>query len=73
MDENNKTLRIKRFNGSAWFRKQVQKRTRAALAARGSRASTHSREYQLEYALQQALLRAERIEKKRQKKGPGGA
>ena len=69
MNENNATLRRKRFNGAAWFERQIKKRTRAALTARGSKAPTHSREYQLEYALQKSLLRAERMEKKQQKKG----
>ena len=71
MEEKNNMLRRKRFNGSAWFEKQVQMRTRAALQARGSKASTHSREYQQEYALQLSLFSAERTEKKRQNNRPG--
>ena len=56
-----------RFNGAAWFDRQVERRTRAALQARGSTASTKSREYRAEYARQLALLRAERAEVKRRK------
>ena len=56
-----------RFNGAAWFDRQVQLRTRAALDARGSCASTRSIEYQREYARQLALFRAERAEIKRRK------
>ena len=56
-----------RFNGSAWFDRQVQCRTRAALTERGSKASTHSREYKEEYARQIKLFRAERAEVKRRK------
>ena len=55
------------FNGSLWFERQVQCRTRAALDARGSKASTKSREYKTEYARQLELFRAERAEKKRRK------
>ncbi len=56
------------FNGAAWFDRQVQRRTRAALTERGSSASTKSREYKTEYARQLALFRAERAEVKRRKK-----
>lgn len=56
-----------RFNGAAWFDQQVCNRTRAALTARGSIASTRSREYKEEYARQLKLFRAERAEKKRRK------
>ena len=56
------------FNGAAWFDYQVQKRTRAALTERGSKAKTKSREYKTEYARQMALFRAERAEIKRRKK-----
>ena len=55
------------FNGAAWFDYQVQKRTRAALNERGSKAKTKSREYKTEYARQLALFRAERMEVKRKK------
>jgi len=55
------------FNGAAWFDYQVQKRTRAALTERGSKAKTKSREYKTEYARQLALFRAERMEVKRKK------
>ena len=65
--EEEKATRQKRFNGAAWAEKQVRIRTRAALTARGSKVSTHSREYMMEYALQLALFRAERIEKKRKR------
>ena len=68
MEEKEAQAPYKRFNGAAWAEQQIRKRTRAELAARGSRAPTHSREYQLEYALQKSLFSAERIEKKRQKK-----
>ena len=54
-----------RFNGAAWFDRQVASRTRAALQARGSTATTKSRAYKTEYARQLALLRAERAEVKR--------
>jgi len=56
-----------RFNGALWFERQVQCRTRAALDARGSTASTKSKEYKAEYAQQLKLFRAERAEKKRRK------
>lgn len=56
-----------RFNGAAWFDRQVQIRTRTALTERGSKAGTKSREYQTEYARQLALFRAERVEVKRRK------
>ena len=56
-----------RFNGAAWFDRQVASRTRAALDARGSTASTKSREYRIEYARQLALFRAERAKVKRRK------
>ena len=49
-----------RFNGAAWFDQQVRNRTRAALTARGSKASTRSREYQIEYARQLESFREER-------------
>lgn len=55
------------FNGAAWFEQQVCKRTRAALNDRGINASSHSREYQTEYARQMRLFRAERAEVKRRK------
>jgi len=55
------------FNGAAWFDRQVQRRTRAALTERGSTAKTKSREYKTEYARQLALFRAERAEVKRKK------
>ncbi len=57
----------KPFDGKAWFDRQVHSRTRAALDARGSKASTHSREYRTEYARQLVLFRAERAEVKRRK------
>ena len=56
------------FNGAAWFDRQVSTRTRDALEARGSKARTHSREYQTEYARQLLLFRAERAEVKRLKR-----
>ena len=56
-----------RFNGAAWFDRQVACRTRAALQTRGSTASAKSREYRTEYARQLALFRAERAEVKRRK------
>lgn len=56
-----------RFNGAAWFDQQVCNRTRAALAARGCKAKTHSREYQTEYARQLVLFREERAEVKRRR------
>ena len=55
----------KRFDGAAWFDRQVQRRTRAALTERGSKASTRSREYQTEYQRQRELFTAERKEVKR--------
>ena len=55
------------FNGAAWFDHQVQKRTRAALTERGSKAKSKSREYKTEYERQLALFRAERAEVKRRK------
>ena len=55
------------FNGAAWFERQVQLRTRAALTERGSKAKTKSQEYKTEYELQLALFRAERAEVKRKK------
>ena len=57
-----------RFNGAAWFDRQVRSRTRAALDARGSTAKTHSREYQREYARQLSLFRAERAEVKQRRR-----
>ena len=65
MEENNTNSR---FDGAAWFDRQVRIRTRAALKARGSKAKTKSREYMTEYARQLELFRAERAEKKRVKK-----
>ncbi len=56
------------FDGAAWFERQVQKRTRDELTGRGSTASTHSREYKLEYARQLKLFRAERAEIKKRRK-----
>ena len=67
MGEKDTARSPKRFNGSAWFERQVHTRTRAALTARGIRASTRSRVYQLEYAWQLSQFRSERAEKKRQK------
>ena len=64
MEEKTPAPAPKRFNGTAWAEREILKRTRAALTARGSKASTHSREYQIEYAWQKSLFRAERIEKK---------
>jgi len=58
---------VKRFNGAAWFDRQVQRRTRAALTQRGSKASTRSKEYKAEYARQLECFRAERAEVKRRK------
>ncbi len=55
------------FNGAAWFERQVQYRTRAALTERGSTAKSKSQEYKTEYARQLALFRAERMEVKRKK------
>ena len=55
------------FNGAAWFDRQVQRRTRAALNVRGSKAKSKSQEYKTEYARQLALFRAERMEVKRKK------
>ena len=55
------------FNGAAWFERQVQYRTRAALTERGSTAKSKSQEYQAEYARQLALFRAERMDVKRKK------
>ncbi len=55
------------FDSTAWFQHQVHSRTRAALDARGSQASTHSREYKTEYSQQCVLFRAERMEVKRRK------
>lgn len=55
------------FNGAAWFDRQVQRRTRAALTERGSTAKTKSREYKTEYERQLKLFRAERAEVKRRK------
>ena len=49
-----------RFDGNAWFERQVRKRTRDALTARGSRAKVNTIEYQSEYRRQYALFRAER-------------
>lgn len=57
----------RRFNGALWFERQVQRRTRAALDARGSTAAAKSREYKAEYKRQLKLFRAERAEKKRRK------
>ena len=59
--------RQSRFNGAAWFERQVQLRTRAALTERGSTAKTKSQEYKTEYARQLELFRAERAEVKRKK------
>ena len=56
------------FNGAAWFDRQVQRRTRAALNARGSKAKTKSPEYVTEYERQLKLFRAERAEIKKRKK-----
>ncbi len=56
-----------RFNGAAWFDRQVACRTRAALDERGSTVITKSREYRIEYARQLAKFRAERAEVKRRK------
>jgi len=56
-----------RFNGAAWFDRQVQRRTREALNARGSKAGTRSREYKTEYARQLAMFRAERAEVKQRR------
>ena len=56
-----------RFNGAAWFDRQVRSRTRAALDERGSTAKPHSREYQREYARQLSLFRAERAEIKQRR------
>ena len=50
----------RRFNGAAWFDQQVRRRTREALNARGSNASTHSAVYRAEYARQLELFRRER-------------
>lgn len=55
------------FNGAAWFERQVQRRTRAALTERGSTAKSKSQEYKTEYARQLALFRAERMEVKQRK------
>ncbi len=57
-----------RFDGAAWFDRQVRIRTRSALNERGSKAMTQSREYQTEYARQLALFRAERAEINRRKR-----
>ena len=57
-----------RFDGAAWFDRQVQRRTRAALNARGSKAKTKSQEYVTEYERQLALFRAERKEIKQRKR-----
>ena len=56
-----------RFNGAAWFERQVQNRTRAALTERGSTAGTRTAEYAKEYRRQMELFRAERREIKRRK------
>ena len=56
-----------RFNGAAWFEQQVRKRTRDALNARGSHASTRSAVYKAEYQRQLALFRIERAEVKQRK------
>ena len=56
------------FNGAVWFDRQVQRRTRAALNARGSKAKTKSPEYVTEYERQLKLFRAERAEIKKRKR-----
>ena len=56
------------FNGAVWFDRQVQRRARAALNARGSKAKTKSPEYVTEYERQLKLFRAERAEVKKRKK-----
>lgn len=56
------------FNGAVWFDRQVQRRTRVALNARGSKAKTKSPEYVTEYERQLKLFRAERAEVKKRKK-----
>ena len=56
------------FNGAVWFDRQVQRRTRAALNVRGSKAKTKSPEYVTEYERQLKLFRAERAEVKKRKK-----
>ena len=55
------------FDGAAWFERQVRRRTREALCARGSEASTRSAEYRAEYARQLLLFRAERAAVKKRK------
>lgn len=57
----------KRFDGAAWFERQVCIRTRAALRERGSTALRGSAEYRAEYSHQLKLFRAERAEVKRRK------
>ncbi len=57
-----------RFDGAVWFERQVHMRTRAALDARGSAASSRSREYKTEYTRQSALFQAERAEIKKQRR-----
>ena len=57
----------KRFDGNAWFERQVRKRTRDALTARGSRARVKTSEYHAEYVRQLALFRAERAAIKQQR------
>ena len=55
------------FDGNLWFESKVRARTRDALCARGSEASTHSAEYRAEYARQLLLFRAERAAIKKRK------
>ena len=61
------TWKRNRFNGAAWFDRQVCIRTRAALDERGSKARHHSAEYQKEYKQQLKLFRAERAKVKEMK------
>ena len=56
-----------RFDGAAWFRKQMLNRTRAALNEKGSKAKPGSNEYQAEYDRQLSIYRAERAEVKKRK------
>ncbi len=67
MEKSETVNTYKPFNGAAWFEKQVHRRTRAALAERGSTAKANSREYRMEYERQRTAFRAIRREKKAEK------
>ena len=67
MEKSETVNTYKPFNGAAWFEKQVHRRTRVALAERGSTAKSNSFEYRREYQRQLAAFRAIRWEKKAEK------